>query len=148
ELDGIRDLKNVVVLAATNRPDLVDPALLRPGRLDKLVYVPPPDYKARVEILKVHTRYIPLAPDVDLSEIAGRTDNYTGADLEALVREALINALRESFSVKYIEKRHFIKALETVKPSLSEELIRFYKDWSEKHRRSLQSIGVKPSLYT
>ncbi|MEM3345906.1 MAG: CDC48 family AAA ATPase [Desulfurococcaceae archaeon] len=148
ELDGIRDLKNVVVLAATNRPDLVDPALLRPGRLDKLVYVPPPDYKARLEILKVHTRYIPLAPDVDLSEIARRTDNYTGADLEALVREALISALRESFSVKHIEKRHFTKALETVKPSLSEELIRFYKEWSEKHRRSLQSIGVKPSLYT
>ncbi|MCC6041977.1 MAG: CDC48 family AAA ATPase, partial [Desulfurococcaceae archaeon] len=83
ELDGIKDLNNVIVIAATNRPDLIDPALLRPGRLDKLVYVPPPDLKARLEILKVHTRYLPLSDDVDLYELAKLTENYSGADLEA-----------------------------------------------------------------
>ena len=147
EMDGIKGLSNVVVLAATNRPDLLDPALLRPGRFDKLVYVPPPDYNTRLEILRVHTRYLPLAPDVDLREIAKRTENYTGADLEALVREALIVALRESFTVKYIEKRHFERALEVVHPSLSDELVKFYKDWTERIRRGLQRIGIKPSVY-
>ncbi len=148
ELDGIRDLNNVVILAATNRPDLVDPALLRPGRFDKLVYVPPPDFEARLEILKIHTRYLPLSTDVDLYELAKLTENHSGADLEALVREAFIQALREHISVKRIERRHFLKALETVKPSLSEDLVKFYVEWSERVRRSPPKVGLRPSVYT
>jgi len=80
EISGIEEVKNVVLIAATNRPDLVDPALLRPGRLDKLVFIPPPDEKARLEILKVHTRKVPLAKDVNLEELAKRTEGYSGAD--------------------------------------------------------------------
>ncbi|RLE58543.1 MAG: AAA family ATPase, partial [Thermoprotei archaeon] len=81
ELDGLERLEGVVVIAATNRPDIIDPALLRPGRFDRVIYVPPPDEKARLEILKVHTRKMPLAPDVNLEEIAKKTQGYTGADL-------------------------------------------------------------------
>jgi len=147
ELDGIRDLNNVVVLAATNRPDLVDPALLRPGRFDKLVYVPHPDYEARLEILRIHTRFLPLVRDVDLQEIARLTENYSGADLEALVREAFLQALRESISVDRVERRHFLKALEIVKPSLAEDLIKFYAEWSERLKRVPYKVGVKPSVY-
>ena len=146
ELDGIKDLNNVIVIAATNRPDLIDPALLRPGRLDKLVYVPPPDLKARLEILKVHTRYLPLSDDVDLHELAKLTENYSGADLEALVREAFIIALRENPLRTRLEKRHFMKALEVVKPSLSEDMIRFYIEWTERIRRTLPRY-TKPSVY-
>ncbi|MEM4005117.1 MAG: AAA family ATPase, partial [Desulfurococcaceae archaeon] len=148
ELDGIRELNNVVFIAATNRPDLLDPALLRPGRFDKLVYVPPPDLEARIEILRIHTKYLPLAPDVDLYEIARSTENYSGADLEALVREAFLMALRENISVKFIEKKHFIKAMEVIKPSLSEDLIKFYMEWNERIRRAPPKHATKPSVYT
>ncbi len=146
ELDGIKELNNVVVVAATNRPDLIDPALLRPGRFDKLVYVPPPDFEARLEILKIHTKYLPLAPDVDLYELAKATENYSGADLEALVREAFLLALREDPTIKRVERRHFIRALEIIKPSLSEDLIRFYNEWNEKIRRSIPKY-TKPTVY-
>ncbi|MGC9106221.1 MAG: AAA family ATPase, partial [Thermoprotei archaeon] len=94
EMDGITPLNRVVVIAATNRPDILDPALLRPGRFDRLIYVPPPDKRARLEILKVHTRNVPLAQDVNLEALAEKTEGYTGADLEALVREATMLVLR------------------------------------------------------
>ncbi|MGC9097128.1 MAG: ATP-binding protein, partial [Infirmifilum sp.] len=81
EMDGLERLEGVVVIAATNRPDIIDPALLRPGRFDRLIYVPPPDEKARLEIFKVHTKRMPLAEDVDLAELAKRTEGYTGADI-------------------------------------------------------------------
>uniref|UniRef100_UPI0035940F19 AAA family ATPase n=1 Tax=Acidianus infernus TaxID=12915 RepID=UPI0035940F19 len=95
EMDGITPLNKVVVIAATNRPDILDPALLRPGRFDRLIYVPPPDKKARLEILKVHTRNVPLADDVNLETLAEKTEGYTGADLEAVVREATMLMLRQ-----------------------------------------------------
>ena len=99
EMDGITPLNKVVVIAATNRPDILDPALLRPGRFDRLIYVPPPDKIARLEILKVHTRNVPLAEDVNLETIAEKTEGYTGADLEAVVREATMLMLREVSAV-------------------------------------------------
>ncbi|MEM3680370.1 MAG: AAA family ATPase, partial [Metallosphaera sp.] len=98
EMDGIVPLSKVVVIAATNRPDIIDPGLLRPGRFDRLIYVPPPDKQARLEILKVHTKSVPLAPDVDLNALADKTEGYTGADLEALVREATMISLRQIYS--------------------------------------------------
>ncbi len=137
ELDSIERLRNVVVIAATNRPDLVDPALLRPGRFEKLIYVKHPDETARVEILKTHTRRMPLGRDVDLSEIAARTEGFSGADLAALVREAALVALRENINAKKVMMRHFEKALTLVKPSLSTEIIRFYEEWSERTGRRL-----------
>ena len=132
EMDGIAPLENVVVIAATNRPDLLDPALLRPGRLDRIIYVPPPDIKARFEILKIHTRNVPLAKDVDLEELARMTEGYTGADLELLVREAVLLAMREDINCSEVQMRHFLEALKKIKPSITPEMLRFYESWYEK----------------
>ncbi len=123
EMDGLEEKGDVVVIAASNRPDIIDPALLRPGRLDRLILVPAPDIDARKKILEVHTREMPLK-DVDLDYLASITDSFSGADLEGLVREAGMNALREG--TKLVEMRHFSYALEEVEPSISEEMIREY----------------------
>ncbi|PLJ76832.1 MAG: AAA family ATPase, partial [Thermofilum sp. NZ13] len=130
-------LEGVVVIAATNRPDIIDPALLRPGRFDRLVYVPPPDEKARLEIFKVHTRRMPLAEDVDLAELAKRTEGYTGADIAAVCREAAITALREAGKPTKVTMNHFLRALETVKPSVTREDLERYKRIAEEFRRML-----------
>ncbi len=149
EMDGLEELRKVVVIAATNRPDLLDPALLRPGRFDRLIYVPPPDYKARVEILKIHTRGKPLADDVSLEELAKRTEGYTGADLENLVNTAALVALKEHIS-KYrdpkeaishkdelkIEWKHFEEALKKVRPMGTEEMERYRRVAEEFARRA------------
>jgi transitional endoplasmic reticulum ATPase len=94
-MDGIMTLEDVVIIAATNRPDIVDPAVLRPGRFDRLIYVPEPDEKARLEILKLYTKDMPLSKDVNLQHLANTTRSYSGADLDALCREAAMNALRK-----------------------------------------------------
>ncbi|MEZ0393641.1 MAG: AAA family ATPase, partial [Desulfurococcaceae archaeon] len=127
EMDGLQPLRKVVVIGATNRPDILDPALLRPGRFDRLIYVPPPDLKARLEIFKVHTRKMPLASDVNLEELARLTEGYSGADIAAVCREAAMIALRERLEVRPIEMRHFLKALEAVRPSLSKDVIEIYE---------------------
>jgi len=144
ELDGIQPLRNVVVIGATNRADIIDPALLRPGRFDRIIYVPPPDRAARLEILKVHTRKVPLANDVDLEKIAELTEGYSGADLEALVREAALTALREDMNAKYVKMRHFLVAMDRISPSLSPEIIRFYEQWKEKVKRRLPRTLSRP----
>ncbi len=144
ELDSIERLRHVVVIAATNRPDLVDPALLRPGRLEKLIYVKPPDKQARLEILKVHTKKVPLDRDVDLEEIAALTEGYSGADLSALVREAALVALRENINAKKVGMKHFKKALSLVPPSLSKDMIKFYELWSQRSRQRLPRSITHP----
>ncbi len=130
EMDGLEDLHNVTVIAATNRPDILDLALLRPGRFDRLIYVPVPDKDARKEIFRIHLRGKPLADDVDIDKLAERTEGYTGADIEAVCNEATILALREYIqsgknpeepeSAK-IEMKHFEEALKKVKPLSKEE---------------------------
>ncbi len=127
EMDGLQRTKDVVVIAATNRPDILDPALLRPGRFDRIIYVPPPDEEARYEIFKIHTRNMPLDDDVDLRELARRTEYYTGADIEAVVIEAGLAAAREDINVKKVSMRHFEYALNKVKPSLTPEAVEEYK---------------------
>jgi transitional endoplasmic reticulum ATPase len=136
EMDGIKPLRSVVLIAATNRPDLLDPALLRPGRFDRIIKVPPPDRKARLEILKIHTRRVPLASDVDLEKLADMTNGFTGADLEALVREAVMLALREKLEAREVSMKYFLEALKVVKPSLSEDVMEKYQN-IEKTLRSL-----------
>ncbi len=132
EMSGIENLEGVVVIGATNRPDILDPALLRPGRLDRLIYVPPPDFMSRLEILKIHTRNMPLAEDVDLEELARATEGYSGSDLEVLVREAGMMALREDINTENVRMRHFREALRRIRPSITEDMLRYYKAWSEK----------------
>ncbi len=148
EMDGISRIENVVVIGATNRPDILDPALLRPGRFDKIIYVPPPDANARLEILKIHTRYMPLAEDVDLYDIAQRTEGYSGADLEALVREAAMRALKEDINLTRVYMRHFLQAMEYVKPSITPNIVKLYEEWGVKARQRLPKEYLRPSLYT
>ncbi len=118
ELDGVEPLRDVVVLGATNRPELIDPALLRPGRLERLIYVPPPDADARTEILKAASRNTPLAPDVNLDDLAASLDGYSAADCAALVREAALTAMRESLEATEVTLPHITRARESVKASL------------------------------
>jgi transitional endoplasmic reticulum ATPase len=118
ELDGVEALRNVVVVGATNRPDLIDAALLRPGRLERLVYVPPPDATARAEILRATSRGVPLADDVDLAALAGSLDGFSAADCAALVREAALAAMRESLEASTVTAAHVATARERVRPSL------------------------------
>ncbi len=148
ELDGLEELKDVVVIAATNRPDLIDPALLRPGRIERHVYIPPPDKEARKEIFRIHLRGKPLAEDVNIEELAEKTEGYTGADIEAVCREAAMLAIREAVkpgmsreevkeiakSIK-ISKRHFEEALKKVKPSLTKEDLKRYEKIIEDFHR-------------
>lgn len=118
ELDGVEALRNVVVVGATNRPELVDPALLRPGRLERLVYVPPPDGPARGEILRAAARDVPLAPDVDLTALGAELDGFSAADCAALIREAALAAMRESLAASTVTATHVETARTRVSPSL------------------------------
>ncbi len=134
EISGLEDLHDVVVIAATNRPDIMDPALLRPGRFDRQILVPTPQEKARYEILKVHTASVPLAKDIDLKKLAQETDGYSGADIEALVREAAINAMRRDVDADIVTKRDFDVALKYVKPSVTEDMNAFYESIMKKRK--------------
>ena len=126
-MDGLENLEGVVVIAATNRPEIVDPALLRPGRFDRLILLPAPSLEERNEILKIHTRDMPC-PNVDLNEMASNTEGYVGADLAALVREAAILALRDDNSATKVTSNHFYKALDLVPPSINEDTIKYYSE--------------------
>ena len=137
EMDGIEKLENVVVIAATNRPDILDPALLRPGRFDRIIYVPPPDAESRYEIFKVHTRKMPLAENVDLHRLAEMTEGYTGADIEAVCREAAMIALREKFEPRPVTIEHFLKALKKIPPSLTKEDVKRYEKLSEELKKTV-----------
>lgn len=135
ELDGLEILTNVVVIAATNRPDIIDPALLRPGRFDRLLYVPPPDKNSRLQIIKIHTKKKPLAEDINMDDLVGRTEGYTGADIAALASAAVMLALREHVA-KYkdpkeadshqqelkIHMKHFEDAMKKIRPLSVQEL--------------------------
>ncbi|MFG1920680.1 AAA family ATPase [Cryptosporangium sp. NPDC048952] len=118
ELDGVEGLRNVVVVGATNRPDMVDPALLRPGRLERLVFVPPPDHEARADILKASSRKVPLSDDIDLADVAKELDGFSSADCAALVREAALAAMRESMDTAEVTAAHLRTAQGRVRPSL------------------------------
>ena len=118
ELDGVEPLRDVVVVGATNRPELVDPALLRPGRLERLIYVPPPDADARAAILAATAKNTPLAEDVDLTAYAAELDGYSAADCAALIREAALTAMRESLDATVVTAAHLAAARENVRPSL------------------------------
>jgi transitional endoplasmic reticulum ATPase len=131
ELDGLESLNNVIVIAATNRPDIIDPALLRPGRFDRLIEIELPDERARLDIFKIHTARKPLSEDVNLEELAKKTDKYSGADCAAIVNESIMLAIREcvlqgrakeeaNICAYKVEKRHFDEALKKVQPTAVE----------------------------
>ncbi|WP_406655496.1 CDC48 family AAA ATPase [Methanolobus sp. ZRKC2] len=148
EIDGVEELKDVVIVAATNRPDIVDPALLRPGRFDRLIYVRPPDKKSREKIFSIHLNNKPLSDDVDVHELSEMTEGYVGSDIEAICREASMLALREvvtpgitrqdaiekAAGIK-VKSDHFRKAIRRVKPTTSRSAMSFYEQAAETFAR-------------
>jgi transitional endoplasmic reticulum ATPase len=146
EMSGISEMEGVSVIATSNRPDLLDPALLRPGRFDKLIYVPAPDEKTRLEIFKVHTKSMPIK-GVDLKKLAKETEGYSGADIEALCREAALFALREDVKAKTVESKHFEKALKKVKPSITEDVFKRYQKAVEDLRKTKVEEEEKANRY-
>lgn len=123
EMDGMEELQSVVLIGATNRPALVDPALLRPGRLDELIYVGTPDAAGREHILKIHTAKMPLADDVNLADVAARTERFTGADLEDVVRRAGLVAIRKAGDkVAHVTAADFDEALEDSRATVTAEM--------------------------
>ncbi|MGV8151991.1 MAG: CDC48 family AAA ATPase [Candidatus Nanoarchaeia archaeon] len=147
EMDGIEDLSNVIVIGATNRPDMLDSALLRPGRFDRILLIGGPEKEGREQILKIHTKNMPLSKDVSIKEIIEKTDGYVGADMEALVREAAMLALREDMSSKEVKMKHFEAAMEKVKASVSKGDIERYKRIEENYLRSAKAALEAPAAY-
>ncbi len=153
EMDGVEEMQSVVVIGATNRPTLIDPALLRPGRLDELIYVTVPDKDGRRHILGIHTKKMPLDKSVDLEALAGRTDKFTGADLEDLVRRAGLAALRESLKSKKVTMAHFESALADTRASVTAEMEKEYEKMHAQIKtdafRPTPSIGfISPGMVT
>jgi len=140
EMDGLEELQNVVVIGATNRPTLIDPALLRPGRFDELIYVGVPDTAGRRRILAIHTEDMPLAPDVDLESLARRAERFTGADLEDLVRRAGLTALRRGLDTGTVTMADFETALTETRASVTDEMLEEY----ERIQETLKSDAVRP----
>ncbi|EWC44705.1 hypothetical protein DRE_06483 [Drechslerella stenobrocha 248] len=130
EMDGIEELGNVMILAATNKPEVIDAALLRPGRLDYILYVGPPDFDSRVEILDIKFRKMALGEDVDIDVLASSTEGYSGADLVKICDEAVLAAMREDLQIESVQWRHFEMALEGVKSVITEDMVRRYRQWS------------------
>ncbi|MFZ1023698.1 MAG: AAA family ATPase, partial [Thermoplasmata archaeon] len=122
-------------IAATNRPDSLDEALLRTGRFDRLLYVEPPNAAGRLEILKVHSRKMPLAEDVSLTELAQRTEGFVGSDLAALCREAGLTAIRENIKATTVTMAHFDEALKITHASSDPESLKFYEDFAKQVMR-------------
>nr|WP_294171031.1 CDC48 family AAA ATPase [uncultured Sphingomonas sp.] len=141
EMDGLEELGSVVVIGATNRPNLIDPALLRPGRFDELVYVGVPDAGGRRRILAIHARTMPLAADVDLDALAGRTERFTGADLEDLTRRAGLNALRRGLDAREVSMADFDAALADTRASVTPEMLEDY----DRIQATLKSDAVRPN---
>ncbi len=149
EIDGLEELNDIVVIGATNRPDIIDPSLLRPGRFDRIILTPIPDIEARKAVLLVHTKAMPLASDVDLDKLAAKTEGFVGADIEGLCRESAIAALREDMSAKEVKMKHFNDALKTVFPSVTSDVEKAYKDLRQNFSaaRAKQMKGEMPSYF-
>jgi transitional endoplasmic reticulum ATPase len=139
ELDGLEEMQNVMVIGATNRPDIIDPALIRSGRFDRLVMIGQPGTEGREEILRIHTDDTPLSPDVSLRELAEITDGYVGSDLASIAREAAIQALRDDPDTDEVEMKHFRTAMESVRPTINEELLEYYESVEEEFRGTSSS---------
>jgi transitional endoplasmic reticulum ATPase len=135
EMDGLVSLHDIVVIAATNRPDMVDSAVLRPGRFDRLIYVPEPDEKSRLRIFKIYTKDMPLAKDVDLNPLSVATKYYSGADIESLCREAAMHALRKNISAGEVTMKDFQDALKEVGPSVTPDMEKWYKSFIQQIRQ-------------
>ena len=126
EMDGIEPLVNVTIIAATNRPDIIDSALLRPGRIDSMLYVAPPNHASRISIFKIRFSKMPIGPDVDVDRLGLLTDGYSGAETVAVCQDAGMNAMEESMNIEHVSMRHFEQAIANISPRITDEMIAFY----------------------
>ncbi|MHA1557553.1 MAG: CDC48 family AAA ATPase [Candidatus Heimdallarchaeota archaeon] len=136
EIDGLEMMKQIVIIAATNRPDIVDSALLRPGRFDRYVLIPPPTQKSRLKILEIFTKEMPIAENVDLKALSKSIEGFSGADIESLCREAAMLALREDMNTSIVKLKHFKGAMQKVHASITPEMMKFYEKAAEKFKRT------------
>ena len=142
EMDGIEALVNVVVIGASNRPDMIDPAILRPGRFDRLIFVPAPDHGTRLQILKIHTRNMPLAKDVDVDQITSQAAGYSGADLEGVCREAGLISLRRDIETNSVTMDDFRDALDRIKPSMTSDMEKWYQGFTKRFKKQRAPVAV------
>ncbi len=147
EMDGLEELHGVVVIGATNRPDIIDPALLRPGRFDELILAPVPDRESRRKIFEVHLKKAPLADDIDIDELIGQTDQYTGADIAAVVRKAGRFALREDMGAEKISQKHFLAALQEIGPSVTPDTMKYYSLMGKELRKRASREVERGDIY-
>ncbi|MHA1216605.1 MAG: AAA family ATPase, partial [Candidatus Thorarchaeota archaeon] len=147
EMDGLESMKDILVLAATNRPDLIDPALLRTGRFDRFVYVGVPDAKGRAEIFKIYMANMPLDDDVDMERLVAETELFVGGDIEALCREAGMRALREDMDIEKVSWRHFEAALKAIHSSVSPQDLERYERMNEDLRKTAMAATAEPPGY-
>jgi len=145
EMDGIEDLSNIIVIGATNRPDMLDSALLRPGRFDRILLCGVPEKEGRLQIFKIHTKNMPLAEDVNLNELVEKTEGYVGADIESLVREAAMLSLRENIKAKEVKMKHFEEALKKVGPSVTKADMDKYRRIETEYLRSAKAALERPA---
>ncbi|HUT81218.1 MAG TPA: CDC48 family AAA ATPase [Candidatus Bathyarchaeia archaeon] len=147
EIDGLEMIKQVVIIAATNRPDIIDNALLRPGRFDRFVLVPPPDFKARIKILEIFTKNMPIEESIDLKILAKEIEGFSGADIESLCREAGMLALRADMNTDIINQEHFDAAKNKVQASITPEVLKYYEKAKERLRRSSVEVSsLSPTI--
>ena len=135
EMDGLTTLQDIVVIAATNRPDMVDGAVIRPGRFDRLIYVPEPDEKSRLQILKLYTKGMPINKDVDLNQLSITTKYYSGADVESLCREAAMHSLRRDINANEVTMKDFLDAMKEMGPSVTPDMEKWYKSFMQQIRQ-------------
>ncbi|KAI9627464.1 hypothetical protein H4Q26_017367 [Puccinia striiformis f. sp. tritici PST-130] len=131
EMDGVEELNGVLVLAATNRPEVIDQALLRPGRLDRILYVGPPDFESRIEIFKINFNKMTVHESIDLNHLSTLTDGYTGAEIVAVCQDAAINALHRDKQVQFIENQDFLKSIQNFTNRVSTQLVQSYLNWRD-----------------
>ena len=148
EMDGLEEIKDVTIIAATNRPDMLDSALLRPGRFDRVILVDVPDALSRKKIFEVHTRSTPLGDDVSLNEFVRMTDGFVGADIEGFVREAAMNALRRDMKSKAVTREDFEEAFKKIKPSVSSDTAKRYRKLEEYYLKSAKAGMEIGPIYT
>ncbi|MEK6928411.1 MAG: CDC48 family AAA ATPase [Nanoarchaeota archaeon] len=148
EIDGLEGLKDVTIIGATNRPDMLDPALLRPGRFDRIILVDVPDEESRRKIFEVHLRKVPIEKDVKIDELVKLTEGFVGADIESLIMEAAIGTLRRNIDSKYVTKKDFDEALNRIKPSVSSDSAKRYKKLEEHYIKSAKSGIELGPIYT
>ena len=148
EIDGLQELNDIVIIGATNRPDILDPALLRPGRFDRIQLVPTPDKEARKKIFEIHLDGVSASTNVNIEHLVDNTEGYVGADIESVVREAAILAIRDDPKLSSIDKKYFDQALEKVRPSVTQDIEDAYKDMEKNFRKArAEELKSKPTYY-